>query len=139
MNRAFKGIGIFFFVAVFFALYAGVTVSWPGTVLDWLWALNPHGHAGLLALGRFMGVPFFLLAVALIIIGVGWLRRRKWAWYSAIIGIPLNMMADIGRGVTGEWQAGVIGILAGGLALALIAHPGMRKQFESRNTQPRET
>src|SRR4051794_2719485 len=128
--RLFNALGIFMFVAAGLALYAAVTLSWPGTELDRLWAVNPVGHAALLSLGRAWGFPFVLLAVAAVIIGWGWLHRRKYAWYGALIGIGMNLVGDIGRGVSGEWLAGLVGVVAAGLVLTYIAHPRTRAYFD---------
>ena len=42
---AFRAIGVFCFFGALCALYAAITLAWPGTALDALWAVNPTGHA----------------------------------------------------------------------------------------------
>lgn len=128
--KAFRAMGIFCFCGATCALYAAVTLAWPGTPLDALWAVNPRGHAGLLPLGRLAGVGFLFLAAAMVVLGWGWLGRRRFAWYGAVAGIALNMVGDIGQVVLGRWREGMFGVVAAGLVLAYLARRGTRDQFK---------
>jgi hypothetical protein len=42
----------------------------------------------------------------------------------------MNLVGDIGRGVSGEWLAGLVGVVAAGFVLAYIAHPRTRAYFD---------
>jgi hypothetical protein len=127
---AFRALGIFCFFGACCALYAAVTLAWPGTVLDALWTVNPTGHEGLLLLGRVGGVAFLGLAVAMVTLGWGWFHRRRWAWYGLVAGISLNMLGDAGQIVVGRWREGLFGVVAAGLVLVYLTRPSTRARFD---------
>ena len=127
--KAFRGVGIFCFFGACCALYAAITLAWPGTALDTLWAVNPTGHAGLLPFGRSISIAFLLLAVVMVILGWGWLRQRRFAWYGVVTGLTLNMLGDIGQAISGRWREGLFGVVAVGLLLTYLCHPSTRGRF----------
>ncbi len=126
---AFRTMGVFFWFAATCAFYAAITLTFPGTPLDRLWDVNPTGHAGLLPLGRVMGLPFLLLAVVAATLGRGWWQHRRYAWYGAVIGIGVNMLGDLGQACLGRWREGLVGVVAAGLVLIYLALPGTRRHF----------
>jgi hypothetical protein len=127
--RGFRAVGVFCFLSAGFALYAAITLTWPGTVLDRLWDVNPKGHAAMAPFGRILGLPFLGLSIVSVIVGRGWLHRRRYAWYAALAALAVNLVSDLVRSITGEWQAGLFGVVVAGLLLAYIAHPRTRSQF----------
>ena len=126
---AFRAVGIFCFVGACCALYAAITLAWPGTALDRLWVVNPIGHAGLLPLGRGIGLAFLALSGAMVVLGWGWLRRRRFAWYGMVGGISLNMLGDVGQAVAGRWREGLFGVAVAVLLLTYLLRPGTRRRF----------
>ena len=63
-------------IGIFLACLAGTSLTWRGTALDRMWALNPRAYKDLAPFGKAVGIPFLLLGVTLAIAGVGWLRHR---------------------------------------------------------------
>lgn len=126
---AFRALGILCFFAATCALYAALTLSWPGTALDALWAVNPTGHAGLLPLGRLAGLGFLLLAMAALLCGWGWLGRRRFAWYGVVAGLAINLLGDAGQIALGRWREGLVGVVAAGLVLAYLTRRSTRERF----------
>jgi hypothetical protein len=114
------------------AAYASITLAFPGTALDALWALNKRGHEGLVQLGRIAAVPFGLLSVALACAAVGWFRRRRWGWILGVAIIGINMAGDMGQLVIGEGLTGVVGVVIAGVLLFYLMTPGVRKYFGTR-------
>ncbi|MGO9648455.1 MAG: hypothetical protein ACLPOO_10405 [Terriglobales bacterium] len=115
------------------ATFAGVTLIFPGTFLDRAWALNPVGHAGLTARGRWVGFLFPLLGLTLAAAGMGWLKRRRWGWVLAILLIGGNAAGDLVRLASGAWAAGTVGVLMAGALLVYMTRPGMRRVFPPRD------
>jgi len=106
------------------ATFAGITLIFPGTFLDRAWVLNPAGHAGLAALGRWVGFLFPLLGLTLAAAGIGWLKRRRWGWMLAVLLIGGNAIGDLARLVSGAWVEGAAGVsIAGALLIYMIRSP----------------
>jgi hypothetical protein len=131
--RGWLAIGIFLIWGAAMATFAGVTLIFPGTFLDRAWALNPVGHAGLTARGRWVGFLFPLLGLTLAAAGMGWLKRRRWGWVLAILLIGGNAAGDLVRLASGAWVAGTVGVLMAGALLVYMTRPGMRHVFPPRD------
>ena len=120
-------IGIFLLGGAVLATFAGITLIFPGTFLDRAWLLNPTGHAGLTALGRWVGFLFPLLGLVLAAAGMGWLKRRRWGWRLAVLLIAANAVGDLSRLVSGAWIAGTVGVLIAGMLLIYMMRPAIRR------------
>ncbi len=113
------------------AAYAAITMAFPGTPLDSLWALNKRGHEGLVWLGRIAAIPFVVLSVALVFAAVGWLRRRRWGWVLGVTIIGINMAGGLSQVVMGERLKGAVGVVIAGALLGYMTRSRIRKYFES--------
>jgi hypothetical protein len=128
-NLAFTAIGVFCYFAMTMALYAGVTLLRPGTVLDRLWALNPSAHQQLLPLGKTAGVLFLFLATASVAAAIGWFRRRIWAWRLAVLGICTQLLGDFVNLIRGDFLRGGMGLLIAGVLLLYLLSNKIRRNF----------
>ena len=124
----FFALGIFFFFGSLMAAYAAVTLLKPGTFLDRAWELNPVGHAGLSSMGRAIGIPFLILAIALSMAGVGWFKRKHWGWFLGTGMIASNLVADAIHLLLGDRKS-LVGVVIAGLLLFYMTRPGMRGYF----------
>jgi hypothetical protein len=133
--RGFLPIGVFFVFGATMAAYAAVTLWFPGTFLDFLWALNPEAYA---RLDDSAALPFLLLSVFLGLVAVGWFRRRLWGWALGVAVIGFHILVDLGQMAFGEerWK-GVVGIGIALLLLLYMTQPGVRKHFR-RSTYIRD-
>ena|SRR5438552_10681998 len=128
---AFTVIGIFVYFAMTMALYAGATLLHPGTVFDRLWSLNPIAHRDLLTFRKPAGVFFVILAAAAATTGLGWFRRRVWAWRLAVFGICTQVFGDCVNLVRGDLLRGGAGLLIGGALLVYLLSRDIRMNFNS--------
>ncbi len=72
-------------------------------------------------LGGKVGILFLLLALVLVVSGVGWFQRRLWGWRLAVAIIGTQVIGDIVNLVRGDWLRGGTGVvIAGGLLLYLL-------------------
>lgn len=116
--RGMTAIGVFFLFGAVMACLAGITLAKPGTFLDRLWKLNPRAYHDLAPSGKTVGPLFLILAVALVFAGVGWLKRRRWAWHLGVAIIGAEVVGNFVSVFVGRVIQGVIGItIAGGLLL----------------------
>ena len=128
-NRAFTALGIFFYFAMTMALYAGITLLHPGTVLDRLWSLNPDAHRDLLPFRKLAGVLFLLLAAVAATAGLGWFRRRIWGWWLAVVGISTQVLGDCVNLMRGDLLRGGAGLLIGGALLIYLLSDDIKSNF----------
>jgi hypothetical protein len=122
--------GAFLFFGAAMALFAAVTLLFPGTFLDKAWALNPVAHRQLALIGRPVALLFLLLSAALAIAGLGWLRRRRWGWLLAVVIIAIQFAGDLGNAFLGQPLRGAVGAAIAGALLFYLLTPQVREGFE---------
>src|ERR1700690_2941812 len=127
--RGFVAIGIFFIFGTIMSAYAATTLLWPGTFLDALWALNPHGHAELVPFSKVAAPAFMILSAALAATAVGWFRRRYWGWLCGISIIAINATGDLVNLARGEISKGSTGAVIAALLLIYMNRPKVRNYF----------
>jgi len=116
-------IGIFLLAGAVTATLAGITLILPGTFLDRMWVLNKTGHAGLVSIGKAVGLMFPVLGLALAAAGIGWLKRRYWGWLLAVLLIGGNALGDLIRFASGDWIGGSVGVIIAGSLLLYLTRP----------------
>jgi hypothetical protein len=125
----FAAIGVFLFFGASMASLAATTLLLPGTPLDRVWILNPMAYKQLSSLGGKVGILFLLLAVLLVLSGVGWFRRRLWGWRLAVAIIATQVLGDITNLVRGDWLRGGTGFIIGSALLLYLLTPRVRAAF----------
>ena len=109
--------GIFLLWGAAMASLAGTTLIWRNTALDRVWALNPTGYQQLAPFGSKAGVFFISLAVALAAAGIGWLKRRLWAWCISVAIIATQVIGNIVNILLGRTLEGAVGFTVSGALL----------------------
>src|ERR1700757_4090497 len=125
----FAAIGVFLFFGASMASLAATTLLLPGTPLDRAWILNPTAYKQLSPLGVKVGILFLLLAVLLVLSGVGWFRRRLWGWRLAVAIIATQVLGDITNLVRGDWLRGGTGFIIASALLLYLLTPRVRAAF----------
>ena len=115
------------------AALAATTLLLPGTPLDRAWALNPTAYKQLSPLGTKVGILFLLLAVVLVVSGIGWLQRRLWGWRLAVAIIATQVIGDIVNVVRGDLLRGGAGVIIAGALLLYRLRPRVRAAFSTKN------
>ena len=108
---------------------AATTLLWRGTVLDRAWMLNPAAYRQLSPLGTKVGILFLILSAALVVSGIGWLRRRTWGWRLTVAIIAAQVLGDIINLFRGDWLRGGIGVVIAGALLLCLLTPRVRDEF----------
>jgi hypothetical protein len=111
------------------ALYAAITLLYPGTCLDSLWSLNPGAHQELLPFRKPAGVSFLLIATTAAITGYGWFRHRIWGWRVAVLGIGIQVLGDCVNLIRGDLLRGGAGLLIGGGLLIYLLSTKIKNNF----------
>ena len=116
----FAAMGVFLFFGATMASLAAITLLRRGPVLDRAWRLNPTAYQQLAPLGSRISTLFLFLSAALLVAGIGWFLRRRWAWRLTILIIGTQIVGDFVNLVRGDRLRGATGvIIAGALINAL--------------------
>jgi hypothetical protein len=128
--KGFLAVGVFLFFGATMAGYAAITLFWPGTLLDRLWKLNPRAHEQLSPFGARAASLFLMLAMALIVAGIGWLLRRRWGWTLAVVIIGIQVVGDLVNCLRGDVLRGGVGVVIAGALLLFLSRRNMRAAFD---------
>jgi len=107
----------------------------PGTALDRMWALNLRAYHDLSPLGRSAGLLFLLLALALALTGMSWLKRRRWGWRLAVGHHRNQVLGNLVSIFLGRIVEGVVGFTIAGALLSYIIRPDVRSTFTVKPKQ----
>ena len=129
MPSGMTALGIFFFFGATMAFLAGFMLLRPGTVLDYLWKMNPSAYAEMAPLGRMIGPLFFLLSAVMALTGIGWFKRRSWGWILAVIIMATQFVGDLINMISGQYIRGGVGAIIAGALLLYLARPATRIVF----------
>jgi len=122
-------VGVFLFFGATMASIAGTTLTWPGTVLDRLWVLNPTAHKQLASLAKPAGILFLLLAAVLAMAGTGWFKHRLWGWRLAVAVIAVQVLGDLVSFFRGDYWRGGVGLSIASALLFYLLRPAVRAVF----------
>jgi hypothetical protein len=129
LSSGLIAVGIFLFFGALMALLAGITLVWPGTMLDRVWALNARAYRELAPFGRAIGIPFLLLSAVLAAAGAGWFRRRLWGWGLAVLLIAGQVIGNVVGIFQGRLIEGVVGFTIAGALLFYLLGAKVRAAF----------
>jgi hypothetical protein len=131
-------IGAFLFFGASMALLAGVTLSWPGTMLDDIWWLNPNAYRRLAPLGRLVGIGFLFLSAIMAAAATAWFKRKLLGWQLAVAIIAVQIAGDLGNTMFGHVREGLIGVTIAGALLFYLLRAPVRAVFRARESAPRK-
>jgi hypothetical protein len=112
------------------AAITGLSLLWPGTFLDGLWALNPAARREFATLGSAASPLLLALATLTTIAGVSLLQMRRWGWGLTVGLLATNCAGDAVRFILGDYLKGAAGMLIAGGFLIYLIRPEIRKHFE---------
>jgi hypothetical protein len=128
-SRGITATGIFLAFGAVMASVAAITLIWRDNALHHVWALNPRAYNRLAPYGRPVGILFLLLAVALAVAAVGWLKHRRWGWRLAAVIIALQVLGDFFNLFSGRMVDGAVGVTIAGALLLYMTRGRVRSAF----------
>lgn len=111
------------------AFLAGTTLVWKGTPLARVWLLNATAYEHLAPFGELVGILFLILGALLALAAIGWMKRRLWAWWLAVMIIATQVLGNTVNLALGHVLDGVAGILLAGALLFYLLRPKVRSAF----------
>jgi len=126
-------ISVVLLVSTAIALTTGVSLVFPGSFLDHMWALNRRAYIEFAALGRTAGILLVIIGFICAVAAAGLLKRRKWAWWLAVGLFGVNAAGDTARIFTGEPVKGVFGAAIAAGFVIYLTRSRVREYFGIRS------
>lgn len=83
---ATRVISVISFGSTIIAIVGGLSLLWPGTILDRLWKLNPVAQTEFVRTGRLVvGLLLLCLGIMSSVVGIGLLKGKTWAWWLTLL------------------------------------------------------
>jgi hypothetical protein len=127
-------IAVVLLVSTAIALITGVSLVFPGSFLDRIWALNRGAYIEFATLGRPAGILLVILGFICAIAAAGLLKRRKWAWGLAVGLFVVNVSGDAARIFTGEPVKGAFGAAIAAGFVIYLTRSRVREYFGVRSS-----
>ncbi|MBX2982539.1 MAG: hypothetical protein KF843_07705 [Flavobacteriales bacterium] len=112
-------VGVFLVLSTSVLAATVITLFFPGTAVDGIWAVKPEEYIRLLQHRMMAGAGFLVLVIMMAIAAAGWWRSRRWAWWLVQGILVVNILGDVVRAAGGEVWEGLMGVV---LVLALLAY-----------------
>ena len=93
---------VILFGSTIIALAGGLSLLWPGTILDMLWQLNPVAQTEFASGGRLSGLLLVCLGMMSSLAGVGLLKGKTWAWWLTLLGLVAVGAVNLIRLLAGD-------------------------------------
>lgn len=90
--------------------FALVTLAWPGTALDAIWRINPHGHAALSDLGRAGGWLMGVVCASCAAAAHGAWNGRRWGYLLAILLLVANLCGAVADAIFSSRFEALVGV-----------------------------
>jgi hypothetical protein len=130
--RGMTAVGILLLFGSAMAFLAGTTFVWPGTYLDRVWVVNRLAYNELAPAGKAVGIPFLALSLILAIAGIGWFRRRVWAWWLAVGVIGAQIVGGFVNVLLGRIVEASVGVPLASALLFYLLRAKVRAAFQQR-------
>src|SRR3954451_1028184 len=90
-----------------------VMLSFPGSVIEPLWRLNPRAREGFVGMGGWAVVLMLVVCVACATAAVGLWRCSRVGYWTALVVLAINLVGDTANAVVGhDWRT-LIGLPIG--------------------------
>ncbi len=110
---------------------SAVSLTFPGSFLEPIWALNPTARAGFTRIGSAAIVLMVAVCIACIATTIGLWLRRRWGYWLAIVMLVVNLCGDVVNVITGTEPRAIIGIPIVGVILAYLLRKRTRYHFNN--------
>jgi len=98
-------LSLFFLFGTVMSGLAAVMLSFPGSVLEPLWRLNPHAREGFAAMDGWAVLLMAAVCVASGTAALGLWRCKRWGYWTALAVLTINLAGDATNAVIAhDWR-----------------------------------
>jgi len=101
---------ILFVIGTTASLLAVVSLSFPGSFLEFLWQVNPHARDGFARMGSWSVVLMVVVCVSCLLTAIGLWRALRWGYWLAVVMLIGNLAGDVINVITGTERRAIIGV-----------------------------
>jgi hypothetical protein len=113
-------LALFFVFGTIMSGLTAVMLSFPGSVIEPLWRLNPRAREGFVGMGGWAVVLMLVVCVACATAAVGLWRCSRVGYWTALVVLAINLVGDTANAVVGDDWRTLIGLPIGGLMMAYL-------------------
>jgi hypothetical protein len=122
------------FIGGAFAVFGGLALMAAGAFLG---AMGAGEGGGLIAaLGAVAGVFFLIYAALLFAVGFGLLKRKRWAWYVALVAAGLQILLGLGSLLAFDIIGALLNLGIGGFVAWYLLSPPIQAWFGVAHKTP---
>ena len=122
---------ILFMIGVVASFISAISLSFPGSLLEPIWRLNPHAHEAFRQIGKWAIALMTLVCLACVCTAVGLWRMRRWGYWLAVSMLTLNLLGDVINVISGTERKAIVGIPIVVFLLAYLMRKQTRECFKS--------
>jgi hypothetical protein len=124
-------VAAFLFLAAAVALITAISLMFPASFWNGMWDLNRPAYLEFEKLGSISGIMLMALGAGAGAAGIGLLRRKKWAWWSAIALFAVNGIGDVAALFVGQdLVKGGSGVLIAACFLFCLTRSKVMRYFD---------
>ena len=109
---------------------SAVSLTFPGSLLEPIWRLNPNAREGFSHAGGWAIAVMIGVCIACTFTAVGLWRGRRWGYWLAVVMLVVNLGGSIINISTGIEPRAIIGIPIVGAILAYLLRKRTRLHFK---------
>ena len=125
----------FFAFGVLASALAATLLLLPGSFLDAVWRLNPHGHEGFMRLGVFAPPLLGAVSLACGAASFGLFSGRRWGLRLAVVLLVVNLVGDLLNAGFGIEPRAAFGVPVVALLLWFLSTAKVKAFFASAPDQ----
>jgi hypothetical protein len=119
-----------FSFGAFASFISAVSLSFPGSVLEPVWRLNPRAREGFNHMGAWSIVLMITVCVTCVFTVVGLSRGRRWGYWIALVMLVLNLAGSLINVITASEPRAIVGIPIVLLILVYLLRARTRQYFD---------
>jgi hypothetical protein len=101
-------LSLFFMAGAAISFVAGVSLLFPGSILEPIWRVNPRAHEALASLGGWAVVSLCAVCLMCALAAIGLWRGTRWGYQIAFGILIVNLIGDVANVVlAGEYKAAI--------------------------------